>query len=471
MTNQIILIAFTLLLIVANLICFKRKIYLYIFIPCMLFLPDYYGIELSQSLPIISVKRIMFIVFYLFCFINKRIKISEISIFIKKLFKNNITFIFLSLYFICRYITNFYYITVYSQPIKTIFEITFEQLFLIIALLFLCPSKKEIVKTMEITTYAATFLFICGIYESLSYSRLFDALYTVNREMLNIHEIRLGLMRATTSLGMPGFYGNMCILMLPIILFLFNYSKKFRYILAISLDFIAVLHSGCRANTLFFIFIIFVYFLFSFLSKENIKHIITYGVMTIVISSFILLTLSFINPFAKYYYSRSIKSALNEVGFNYDLAEGIPNNVPQFGVNDGTGVESRLYQLSGIKYTFKINPVFGLGSGVQNRGQISYYYKTKWIKSYTFDSGYVEIICSEGLIGLLAILFLIAFLFVCGKKYLANKPNNYIIMVLIISYLVCILSTANMFSFLFYYVIIAAFLSDTLVLFSVDKMY
>ena len=41
---------FTLALIIANVYCFKSKIYLYLFVPCMLFLPGYYGIELSGPL-------------------------------------------------------------------------------------------------------------------------------------------------------------------------------------------------------------------------------------------------------------------------------------------------------------------------------------------------------------------------------------------------------------------------------------
>lgn len=106
---------FTLALIIANVYCFKSKKYLYLFVPCMLFLPGYYGIELSESLPLITMTRIMFVVFYIYTFINKRRTFKTSGHSYKSLPK---AYYLLLGYFVLRIASNLYYITTYGQAIK-----------------------------------------------------------------------------------------------------------------------------------------------------------------------------------------------------------------------------------------------------------------------------------------------------------------------------------------------------------------
>ena len=60
------LIIFSVLISILGLFSIKRKSYLSFFIPMILFLPDYYGIDIAPGLPLITVSRILFMVLYLY---------------------------------------------------------------------------------------------------------------------------------------------------------------------------------------------------------------------------------------------------------------------------------------------------------------------------------------------------------------------------------------------------------------------
>ena len=208
------LIIFSTILLILNIYCLFTKKYIYLIFPCILFLPEYYGMEITNSLPLITVSRLMLTIFFMYAFINRKKTIDYIDIF-HTLPK---TYIFLFSYFFFRIVSNCYYITIYRQSITAIFSIIFEQLCPIIAVFLLQPTKEQTTTIIKTTVYSASALFAIGILESYTRIRPFDSLYTVQREMLNEHYIRLGLYRATTSLGLPVFYGNMCIIILPLIL-------------------------------------------------------------------------------------------------------------------------------------------------------------------------------------------------------------------------------------------------------------
>ncbi len=113
---------FSLALFIANIYCFKTKKYFYLFINCMLFLPDYYGFEFNDALPLLTVKRLMYLVFYVYVFINRKKDIKFRKLDIKAIPKVSY---FLAGYFILRIFSNLYYVFTYSQPVKTIVFIIF----------------------------------------------------------------------------------------------------------------------------------------------------------------------------------------------------------------------------------------------------------------------------------------------------------------------------------------------------------
>ncbi len=441
-------LVFTLALVITNVYYFNKKKYLYLFIPCMLFLPDYYGIDISESLPIISATRIMFVVLYVYAVINRKRNLHLKEIDLKRIPRE---YFFLAGYFIFRITTNLYYVTTYGQSVKTILAIVFEQLFLLLAFYLLKPTKSDIDKMIKAIVAAAVVLFVVGIFESFSGIRIFESLIIVSREMLNIKVTRLGLVRATTTMNMPGFYGNMCVLVLPLIFYLYEETKRPLYLMASALDVLATIHSGARADMFFMVAVTVVYLLFVLKSSKRRIVFCKNAIIVIGILLIYIIGASAVSDNLRYFYVGNGKAVLNEVGFNFDLSEGAPEDSGGIGGNPN-GTASRTRQLTGMYYVATINPIFGMGSGAQMRGDVQYYWRYSngrdaWSICYAYDLGIVEIFCDEGLIGLLGICSLFIYLIIKAK-------NNRFNLFLIFCYLLSTLSTANMIPFLMVYVIL-----------------
>ena len=451
MFNAIFLGIFTLSLNIANVYLFIKKKYLYIFFPCLLFLPVYYGVEISDSLPIFSTTRIMYIILFIYTLKNKRRRIHLKSLFQKKIPRE---YLFIGGYFILRILSNLHYALSYSSSVKKLLLIIFEQLLLLISIYLLAPTKEEILKIIKIVVWTATVLFVIGILESIFSFRPFDALYTIFRDIYHIHYYRLGLLRATTTMFAPAVFGNMCILIMPLILFLYEKERSKKYLLISCLDILAAIHSGSRAAVLFLIVVGSAYFFYILKDKARRLLFIKNGAMIIVALLLYMTIASFCSPKLRYFYTGNVKSVLNEIGFNYDLAEDAPEGVDGFGGNI-YGSASRIRQFTGIYYVVQRHPFFGMGADAPLRKDLQFFWhtdtnKNKWIDARSYDVGIVEIFCDEGLIGLLGMCSLIIFMFLKSK-------NNKQYLFLIFTYLLSTLETGNMFAFLMFYIIIISY--------------
>ena len=393
MFNTIFLYVFSFGLAFANVYCFIKKKYLYLFIPCMLFLPGFYGLELSDKLPLFTVSRMMYLVFYVYALINRKRELRILDIDFKSISK---AYLLLFGYFVLRIISNLYYVTTYRQSIKTILVLVFEQLFLLIAFYLLALNKEEILMMLKSIVWTASALFVVGILESIFDYRLFDSLYTVTRELYNLYYYRLGLLRATTTMYAPSLYGNMCVLIIPIIIYLYRQEEKKRYLIIAGMDILAIIHSGARSDIMY-LFIIAVGYMAILL--HNKKQLMQFVRNCVVIMAVLLVYMSIVSVFnanLRYFYVGTAKSVLNEVGFEFDLNEGAPENTKGFGGN-AYGSVSRIRQLSGIYKVMHSNPIFGLGSGAVLRSEIQYYWHVnketdKWITAHSSDVGLVELV-------------------------------------------------------------------------------
>ena len=454
MLNTIFLIIISLGLLVANIICFARKKYLYLFIPCMLFLPGYYGIDFGDAFPILTVTRMMFIVFYIYAFVNRRRSFALTGLQIKTIPKE---YVLLGGYFVFRIISNLRYLGTYSEAAKAIFLIIFEQLLFLIAFYMLAPTKDEIDKLLIILVRVATVFFVIGIFESVTFVRPFDALYTVGKEVINEHYVRLGLLRATTTFGMPGLYANMCVLILPIIIYVYNMYHKKRYLASIWLCILALIHTGSRADYFYLPIIFGVYILFLFKEKGKLILFIRNTAIIVVTLFLFIGTNCAGNPYFRYFYIGTGKSILNEVGFDFDLNEGAPEGIDGYGANDkaassiqgGTG--SRKVQLTSIGYTLQKAPLFGFGAGAIDRKELKCYFAGEWRPYPAIDVGIVEAITYEGILGLIGVTLAIVSMFLLAR---GNKDR----LILGIVYLLTTLNTVNMYAFLFLF--IALFMND-----------
>ena len=322
------LIVFSTVLLILNIYCFTRKKYLYLFIPCMLLLPNYYGFQIYW-LPVLSVTRIMFLVFYFYSYINRRRDFDLRNFSFKKFPRY---YSLLALYFALRIISNLYYVTTYIQAIKTILLIIFEQLLLLIAIYYLMPRSEEQFTLIKAIVWSATAVSLCAIAESFTSYRIFDNLYTVSKAMLNERYVRLGLLRSTATFGLPTLFGNACLLVFPLVLYLYEKTRYKRYLLCSLVFVFAVIHSGCRSDMLFLIFTTGIYALQYIKDIQRLK-LLTKNIITIIIISGIIIgILSSVSPKYAYFYSGTGKSVLNSVGFDLPIEEETaPEGVEGYG--------------------------------------------------------------------------------------------------------------------------------------------
>ncbi len=448
MFDFIFLSTFTLAIHIANIYCFIKKKYLYLFIPCMLFLPDYYGGEISDSLPLLTVSRTMFVIFFIYAWVNRRRNLSFKNIRVKELPKE---YLFLAGYFVLRTISNLYYVTTYGQAIKTIFSIIFEQLLLLVAFYLLAPKKEEIITLIKVIVWTAAVLFVVGVIESIFSVKPFDALYTVRRNLYVLDYYRLGLRRAATTLYAPSVYGNMCILMMPLIMYLYETTRAKRYLVVAGLDVLAIIHSGSRADMFYLFLVAAVYLIIATKGKERRILFIKNSCIIAAVLLVYMSIASLCSANLRYYYVGTVKSILNEVGFDFDLDKGAPEGSGGYGSNSN-GSMSRTRQFTGMYYVAKINPIFGMGSEAARRGDIKFYWHSergsdKWVAAPAYDVGMVEIFCDEGLVGLLGICSLLIFM-------LLKSRRSWLHQLLLICYLLCSLSSGNMYTFLMMYVLL-----------------
>lgn len=409
----------------------------------MLFLPDYYAIEISYSLPLLTAKRIMLIVFFAYTFKNKRKPIS-----IRHLLSKDHWM--LVAYFSIRLFSNLYYVTTYTQPIKTILSLIIEQFLLLVAFHMLNLTEHELSTLFKSIVWSATALFILGIIEALTGMRIFTFLYSVSRSMHNDFYYRLGLIRATASMGMPNLYGNMCAFIAPLIIYLIKTTKEKKYLVIMFLDILATIHSGCRSDLIILALLLLCDIVLSFKKDELLMIAKNVSIVLAMLLVWIMLFSSISNKL-NYYYSATIKSVFNLVGFNFDLNAGAPEGVDGYG-NNVDGVYSRTFQLSAIEDVLSKNPLFGFGSGCEKRGDLLYLYGDEYYQGFGYDLGIVEVICSEGLIGLLAFIFLflwaIQTLFKVIRITTIKSKESKLSIFLLLTYLLSTLSTMNMYSFL-----------------------
>lgn len=444
LAKGIILLAITIFIIVATIRSFKNKKFINVFIPCILFLPDYYGIDINDKLPVISVSRILYVVFFLYVYKNKRkpilFSLNDIKTASKKYY-------FLAAFFIIRIISNLYYVPVHTASIKAIAYIVFEVMFLIYGLYLLSPTKEELIDVAKYVVYVSGFLFFIGVFESLSGIRPLDSLYTVRREIFNDHYIRLGLLRATTTLCIPNYFGNICLVVFPLICYLHRLTEYKRYVVIGCLDLLALIHVGSRSTIIFYIGILFLYVLFTVIEKKHVKSTIRAIVIAGAMALAWILLACAVDENAEYYYVGTGKSLLNVVGFDYDLSSNAPKNSGGYGLNESTATYSRLYQFSGAKYALEKNPLFGLGAGCVEREEFICTWQNHTAANKSVDSALVEVIIYEGLLGVVAyILLFVFFVLSCIRKQI-NPIRNYedrVLFLILLSYTITLSVTTTM---------------------------
>jgi hypothetical protein len=361
---------------------------IYVFFAFGCILPSYFGVEVSESLPILTGSRMLILLLAFYVIINKN-KMPVGNIF-KEQRINSIFWV----YFLFRIIAECYHIvTVPSEVLKELFSIFFEELMLVYLIVKSVNTRLRFEKCLKIFIYGGVAVLMVGIFQSITGINLFSYLNRVNREMLDISGTRLGFVRANASFGHPVYFGQFCVLLLPLISFMYDNSRKTKYLCFLVIDIVALILSNSRGAIIPGIIIVIV----MVLQKErNIRWRYTSrGIVGFVFFAMISLI---VTPIGNTVFM-IIKSILNTFGASFILDE--------YGGNE-SGLDSRALQLSGISWIILNEAIwFGLGPNAHLRGLVSYFFLGRWQSLPTIDVGYIGFFLFEGIVGSIGYLTLI----------------------------------------------------------------
>ena len=232
----------------------------------------------------------------------------------------------------------------------------------------------------------------------------------------------MGVLRANAGFGISNFLAFYLVVVTPFVFWLRQKEEKIIYLVIGVMNFFALVFTGCRGNLFAYAAVVIIYMFMQ--NKEQAK---IFG-KNLLIGALIVTVISTVHGSLDdvfgYYYTGTVKSMLNVVGFDFDLNEGAPDGVNGYGPNAERGTVSRTEQFSGIPYVLSMDPLFGLGAGAQNRGEICYYRNGEYKRSHTYDVGYVAIVGDEGLVGTLGLLTLLAGIVIIYISSLRNAVNE-----------------------------------------------
>lgn len=364
-------------------------------------LPSYFGIELSASLPLITGTRLLILLLLIYVFL-KRKRTNIVSV-----LKNEKVLIILVVYFSFRIIAEVYFLpSLAGYAIKELFSIIFEQLLVMVLIIEVITDMRIFFRCIHSLIMGATLIFCVGIIQTFTGINLAYYLNTVHRTMLQTNGLRLGLSRAEASFGHPVYFAEFCVLLIPLISYAFDVSKKKRYLFILALDIIALFLSNSRGALLPGV-MIFIFLLIS--KKKSVKKKYNYF---LVVSLFVMILIIFIVPSVGTLVDTVVKSILNIFGAGFDLGSDYGGN--------SEGLDSRASQISGIWWVVTNGALlFGLGPEAHMRGLVSYFFNNRWNNLRTIDVGYVGFFICEGLIGSIGQLALIF-----GMIYQSIKRRN-----------------------------------------------
>ncbi|MBE5839555.1 O-antigen ligase family protein [Butyrivibrio sp.] len=388
------------------------KIVLGLFAAFYIILPSYFAFEISNSLPLLTGGRILILILFFTYYIAKKGKIYRKISYDKSLKKALLCFF--SLIITCDLVGIY---TAGSEAIKDLFVVLFEGVLLTWLIVHLIRSYSTLLRFIEIIIYSSLVVGIISIIGVFLGINPFLVLSTVNRSLVIMDFVRMGLLRPQAGFDHAVHYGLYNAVMCSIILSVIDeaHGKK-RILLSFCfiVDFIALILCNSRGSMIAFLFVFFIWFFQKrHYTKSFQKKTLYYLVIMISALSFTIIIVPSVLD-----YILNIALSLHYAFFGTS-----DNVIAGYGMNVN-GLRSRTDQLSGVYYVLKSNPIFGMGANAQSRGMIQYFnsQSKQWYVTDTYDVGYIEIFCNFGLMGLVAYGVLFGTIL---KKCVSKKNNSF----------------------------------------------
>jgi O-antigen ligase len=390
-------------------------------------MPTYFALEISQSIPLLTVGRILLILLFMTAIYKKRARLTLIKIDQR-----------IILYFvIILFVDIIHIVDSGSYAIKDLLCSIIEQ-FMIYWTINICVNTKEkFMEALKLIFYSSACVAIVSIIGFLLKTNLFYALNTVQRTMLMTANTdigtRAGIMRLEAGFGHPIYYALYCTMMIFIGIYFIMVNNSIINFACLMLDVIALLLTNSRGCILGCILGGAISLLLSkrHVLKKYIKLItgaIFLGVIAILLVTPIRDYIVLIFKSTIIYFSGFEKGAISNYGANSSFS------------ND------RLMQFTGFIWTFINKPIFGFGPEANSRGLIYYFFNGVgvWSQTNSFDIGYVAIVCQYGLLGLLGFGMLYSMVFKKSRmKYLKHDMLVKFMRDGFIAYFICMFSSVS----------------------------
>ena len=377
-----------------------KKVSLWLFFCLFLILPEYFALEFSASLPLLTASRFIIILLLVNLFLMGRIRI--------RIDRSYLTF------FLILLIVNIYHIsTNSSEAIKAVFSLVIEETVLYIALKNLITSKSMLIKGIDIMVKTSGVISLLAIFEAYTKINIFYFLTTTSRDMLQASYDRLGVLRAEASFGHPVYFAVYLCCLLPFSLYFFENTKKRIYAIVAILNITAVFCSGTRGGIVTLV-VLLLWSVFSKRDKVKFKYLkAVLGGLPILIVIFILY------PQVFNYASSLFISILASLGFS-------STDILNFGGN-ASGITSRLAQFTGLTWAKEHGAlIMGFGPGAHKHGLISFVnvISGAWNVTTSIDIGYLSNILLYGIVGALGYAILYVSVIRKVLKYSNEKQTD-----------------------------------------------
>lgn len=256
-----------------------------IFIFIIPFLPEGLSIRLSESLPLITAYRMIYIIFI----IDELIVKGKINILIKTIKQDKFTK-YMLLFILANLVSIIFNFRISS--IADLIAFTLEKILLYYIIIINIRSKKQLEEFINIIIYSASILCILGIIEYILQFNLFSLLNITNDSSVLTYDpyLRMGSLRVMTSFGHALAYGMYLTLVLPLVIYKIkltkgkNNEKACLYIFMLIILLINIFLTSSRSILIVVATQYFILFMF-----KNIKNKIK-DVLTAIAIIFILFT-------------------------------------------------------------------------------------------------------------------------------------------------------------------------------------
>lgn len=470
-----------------------------LFLALYAIMPSYCAIELHEKLPLITASRAVLVLMGIGLLLRRRSELLNFKNFSLKnwnllLTENKLLRFGLFGYFIILMIVNATFLTETSEAIKQMFVIVAEEYALVWMLALTLDSREKIVAALKVMALSSAVVAVVACIGCAISFNPFSLLNTVSRDMLMSNYYRLGMLRAVAGFGHPVYYGAFCTVMFPLCMYLVDEGKtkkeRILYGVCLALNFSGLVLSNSRGSMLALGCLGVLVIVIRFAAKSLKKLFTTYLPYGALALAILVLVASF-SPLGIQFLSRTMSSLVvnpvETVATEPTVTEPTateptvtepsvteppvtepsvtqpaatepsateptvteppaPTEPPvDYGENKN-GLDSRLDQLTGIRWTLTQEPIFGFGPNCHVRGLMAYmYYPGHWSHVESFDVNIVAIIGQYGLVGLVA--FLLQYgcvgITLVRRKYRGDKLMHYLLLAFI-AYMLCLLSIANL---------------------------